>query len=43
MRSLMMLVSLLVVGVGTFCIANASVPFVGVAFIVGMAILLMGI
>lgn len=43
MRSWMMLVSLLVVGVGTFCIANASVPFVGVAFIVGMAVLLMGI
>ena len=43
MRSLMMLVSLLVVGVGTFCIANASVPFIGVAFIIGVAVLLMGV
>lgn len=43
MRSLTMIANLLVVGTGTFCIANASVPFVSVSFIVGIAILIMGV
>ncbi len=43
MRSLMLIASMLVVGTGTFCIANAGAAFVGVAFLVGVAILVMGI
>ncbi len=43
MRSLTMIVNLLVVGTGTFCIANSSVPFTSVSFIVGIAILIMGV
>lgn len=43
MRTLMMLASALVVGVGTFCIANSSASFVSAAFVVGLAILIMGI
>jgi len=43
MRTLMMLASILCVGTGTFCIANASVPFISVAFVVGAVILIVGI
>ncbi len=43
MRSLMLIASLLVVGTGTFCIANAGAAFAGVAFPVGIAILVMGV
>lgn len=43
MRTLMMLASLIVVGTGTFCLANASVPFMALAFVVGTAVLILGI
>lgn len=36
MRTLMMLVSIALVGTGTFCIANASVAFASTAFVVGV-------
>lgn len=43
MRTLMMLASLIVVGTGTFCLANSSVPFIAVAFVVGVAVLVLGV
>lgn len=39
----MMLISIMIVGVGTFCIANSNATFISVAFIVGLALLIMGI
>lgn len=43
MRTLMMFASILIVCVGTFCLANSSVPFLSVAFVVGIAVLILGI
>lgn len=43
MRTLMMIVSIAMVGVGTFCIANASVAFASTAFVVGIAMLVVGV
>lgn len=43
MKVLMMLASILTVATGTFCLANSSVPFIAVAFAVGIAILILGI
>lgn len=43
MRSLMTLSSILMVAVGIFCIANASVAFASVAFVVGLVFLLVGV
>lgn len=43
MRIVMLVASLLMVGTGTFCIANANLSFLPVAIIVGLALLVMGI
>lgn len=39
----MLIASLLMVGTGTFCIANANLSFLSVAIVVGIALLVMGI
>lgn len=43
MRTIMMLASLTILGTGTFCLANSSVSFASVAFVVGLAVLFLGI
>lgn len=43
MRTIMMLASIAMVGVGTFCIANASAAFASTAFVVGIAMLVIGV
>ena len=43
MRTLVMVSSALMVIVGTFCIANSTAAFTSVAFIVGGALLAMGV
>ena len=43
MRTLMMFASVLIVCVGTFCLANSSAPFLSVAFVVGLAVLFLGV
>ena len=42
MRSLMTLSSILMVAAGIFCIANASVAFASVAFVVGLVFIIVG-
>mgnify|MGYP004448826859 FL=1 len=42
MRTLMMAVSLLLLGAGTFCVANANVAFSSTAFVVGIAFCITG-
>lgn len=42
MRILLMLASMTVVASGAFCIANSSAPFMAVAFVVGIAVLVLG-
>lgn len=43
MRILMLIASLLMVGSGAFCIANANVAFFGVSIVVGIAVFALGI
>ncbi|NLA69498.1 MAG: hypothetical protein GX852_00445 [Clostridiales bacterium] len=43
MRTLMIATSLLMVGTGTFCVANASVAFASTAFLIGLALCTTGI
>lgn len=43
MRIFMLIASLLMVGTGTFCIANANLSFISVAIVVGIALLVMGV
>lgn len=43
MRTLMLCVSALMVGAGTFCIANASVAFASTAFVIGAIMLVVGV
>ena len=43
MRTLMMLASALLLGAGTFCMANENVPFISVAFVVGVVVLFLGL
>jgi len=39
----MMIASTVLLGVGTFCMANQTAPFISVAFIIGLALTIMGI
>lgn len=43
MRTLMMIASTVILATGTFCIANSSVTFISVAFLVGIAVLFLGL
>ena len=43
MRIIMMIASIAIVGTGTFCVANGAAAFTSVAFVIGIALLLMGI
>ena len=43
MRTLMVICSILLLVVGTFCMANSTVPFVSVAFLIGIVVLALGI
>ena len=42
MRTLMMIASVAMTGVGIFCVANASAAFLSVAFIIGIIFILLG-
>lgn len=43
MRSLMTLASIVMVATGVFCIANSSVAFASLAFVIGLAFVLVGV
>lgn len=43
MRTLMMIASVAMIGTGVFCVANASAAFLSVAFIIGIAFILLGL
>lgn len=43
MRITMMIASIAVVATGTFCVANGAAAFTSVAFVIGIALLIMGI
>lgn len=43
MKTLMTLASIMMIAAGTFCIANSTVAFISVAFVVGIAMMLLGI
>ena len=43
MRTLMMIASFVLLATGAFCIANSTVPFVSVAFIVGITFIFFGV
>lgn len=43
MRTLMLIISIAMMGTGVFCIANGSAAFITVAFLIGSVYLLMGI
>lgn len=42
MRTLMMIASIAMVGVGIFCVANGSAAFLSVAFVIGLVFVLLG-
>ena len=43
MRTVMLIASIAMVASGIFCVANSSAAFLSVAFIVGLALLCLGI
>ncbi len=43
MRTLMLIVSVMMIGGGIFCVANGSVAFITVAFIIGLLLVILGI
>lgn len=43
MRTLMLIISIAMIGTGIFCIANGSAAFITIAFVIGAVYLLMGI
>lgn len=42
MRTLMLISEILLVGISTFCMANSSATFVSIAFLVGIALVILG-